>query len=119
MGDLSENFSRSEFACKCGCGFDTVDIKIPEILERVRTMYKSPITITSGCRCPTHNASVGGAANSLHTLGRAADFKVKDISSERVYKYLCAIYPNKYGFGLYPGWTHLDSRSKELARWQK
>ena len=27
MGDLSENFSRSEFECKCGCGFATVDVR--------------------------------------------------------------------------------------------
>jgi hypothetical protein len=28
MGDLSENFSRREFECSCGCGMDTVDAQL-------------------------------------------------------------------------------------------
>jgi zinc D-Ala-D-Ala carboxypeptidase len=44
-------------------------------LERVRALLCRPIEVTSGYRSPSVNAIVGGAANSAHTLGWAADFK--------------------------------------------
>ena len=36
MGDLTENFSRREFACTCNCGADGIDMELVEALERVR-----------------------------------------------------------------------------------
>ena len=33
MGDLTRNFSRNEFKCKCECGFDTVDYELVTILQ--------------------------------------------------------------------------------------
>lgn len=72
MGDLSENFSRREFACKCGCGFNRVEPELVEQIQRFRDMLwissgvEIPITVTSGCRCPKYNAEVGGAKTSFH-----------------------------------------------------
>lgn len=44
-------------------------------LEQVRVLLGSrPIRINSGYRCPALNKAVGGAANSAHMLGYAADF---------------------------------------------
>lgn len=44
-------------------------------LERVRDRLGGwPIIINSGYRSPALNAAVGGAANSQHMLGEAADF---------------------------------------------
>ena len=43
MGDLSENFSRHEFACKCGCGNDTVDAELIRVLQSVRARFGKPI----------------------------------------------------------------------------
>lgn len=42
-------------------------------LEMVRAMVQAPIIITSGYRSPVVNLAVGGAANSQHTKGEAAD----------------------------------------------
>jgi uncharacterized protein YcbK (DUF882 family) len=39
-------------------------------------MLGRPMVLTSGYRCRKHNAAVGGAANSLHCLGLAADILV-------------------------------------------
>ncbi|MGD0263553.1 MAG: D-Ala-D-Ala carboxypeptidase family metallohydrolase [Candidatus Methylomirabilota bacterium] len=61
MGDLSEHFSKSEFACKCGCGADAVDPELITRLEQLRAALGSPIVILSGCRCPAWNAKQGEA----------------------------------------------------------
>lgn len=113
---LSKNFKRSEFACRCGCGFDTVDAKLLEVLEDVRVHFGKPIVITSGCRCGKHNKKIGGSKKSKHIIGRAADFKIKDISPGEAYSYLDSRYPEELGLGLYKSWVHIDSREKK-ARW--
>lgn len=76
MGDLSAHFSRAEFRCKCGCGQVIVKPELVEALETIREHGGIPMTITSGYRCPAHNAAVGGAPDSAHTRGEAADFWV-------------------------------------------
>ena len=116
MARLSKNFSREEFACKCGCGFDTVDIELIGVLESVRAEFKAPILVTSGCRCLKYNQSVSGAADSQHTKGRAADIVVSGVSAPSVYAFLCIAYPSKFGFGRYDGFTHVDTRTNN-ARW--
>lgn len=46
-----------------------------QTLERVRVLLGSrPITVSSGYRSPALNRAVGGAANSAHLRGLAADF---------------------------------------------
>lgn len=116
MGDLSPHFSRSEFACKCGCGFDTVDARTLELLEDVRQHFGTPITITSGCRCRAYNQRVGGSPNSQHLLGRGADIQVRNVTPAEVAGYLERVYPGKYGIGRYQTFTHIDSRGS-AARW--
>jgi len=43
-------------------------------LERVRALLNAPIRVSSGYRAPAVNAMVGGASNSAHLKGWAADF---------------------------------------------
>jgi zinc D-Ala-D-Ala carboxypeptidase len=43
-------------------------------LEDVRTLLGQPIHINSGYRCDQLNTAIGGARNSRHMLGLAADF---------------------------------------------
>ena len=116
MGDISPHFSRAEFACKCGCGFDTVDSELLEILEAVRQHFGEPVTVTSGCRCPSWNESQGGGQTSQHLLGRACDFKVKGVEAVRVFNWCSSMWPEQYGMGCYPSWVHVDSRNYK-ARW--
>lgn len=47
---------------------------LAEGLEKVRTLLGAPIRITSGYRSPALNAAIGGAKNSAHKEGYAADF---------------------------------------------
>lgn len=104
---ISKHFYRGEFACKCGCGFDTVDAELLRTLETVRFHFGQPVTINSGCRCPEHNKAIGGSPRSQHLLGRAADFVVKDVSPQEVQKFLK---DHKGGLGEYETFTHVDSR---------
>ena len=39
----------------------------------IEDIIEQPITITSGCRCPIHNAQVGGAKDSYHLPGLNRD----------------------------------------------
>lgn len=116
MGDISANFSRREFACHCGCGFDAVDAELVEVLEVVRQHFGAKIKITSGCRCSDHNTKCGGSPKSQHVFAKAADIQVDGVLPARIAEYLERIYPNKYGIGRYSGWTHIDVRSAK-ARW--
>ena len=116
MGDISKNFSRSEFLCGCNkCGFDTVDIELIQLCETVRELNGNvALKVGCGCRCRDHNKREGGADKSQHLIGKAADLYVNNPTL--VYYTLCDMYPDKYGFGLYSWGVHVDSRSKK-GRW--
>ena len=117
MGDISQNFYRSEFRCTCGqCDCDTVDSALIEALEVIRANFNAPVFVTSGHRCFDHNAGVGGGRHSQHLYGKAADIIVKDTHPDDVADYCEAVWPDRYGIGRYDSWTHLDVRSG-MARW--
>ena len=128
MGDLTENFSRSEFACQCGCGFDCVDAELVSNLEWLRYKVAETvgaaisIVITSGNRCLAHNHKEGGVDSSKHTKGLACDFKCLRsdnkalIDTDIVADIIDAEYPNFYGIGRYSNRVHWDMR-KTKARW--
>ena len=113
MGDVSEHFNRSEFACSCLCGFDTVDAVLLEALEAIRSHFGVPIRVTSGCRCPSHNHDVGGSRNSQHKKGRAADIQMSVDPAE------VASFAEDLGLsvGRYETFTHVDTRSGPPSRW--
>lgn len=76
MGDLSKHFSRSELACKDGCGLIPTQEYI-DFLEAVRVRFNRKMT-PSGARCLKHNAAVGGKPNSPHVLRIASDTPTED-----------------------------------------
>ena len=113
---ISPYFDRSEFACKCGCGFATVDIELLRVLEEIRWNFGRPVIISSGCRCISHNMLIGGHTRSKHVQGIAADIIVQGTPSRIVRDHLYTRYYNQYGIGAYDTFTHIDVRDKE-ARW--
>ena len=126
MGDLSRYFDRSEFACKCGCGFQTVDVDLLNLLMMVRNKFGASVTINSACRCLEYNEEVQHKANkhyvpysskSNHMQGVAADIVVKGIDQGYVYAYLDAAFPMSHGIGKYKSFTHIDIRENK-ARWK-
>ena len=48
--------------------------RLANLLEKVRTTLNAPLIISSGYRCSKLNEAVGGARDSQHLLGCAADF---------------------------------------------
>ena len=114
--DLTRNFARAEFACKCGCGFNDVDIELAFRLQAFRDQLGEPIQVLSGCRCPQHNRLVGGARNSQHLHGKAADISVHGLSAPTLAT-LCSTSGLFKGIGSYPGFVHVDVRLRP-ARWR-
>ena len=114
-GDFWENiryFSRNEpyIACPCGAcgGFPAEpEEKLVRLAERVRTAFDAPVLISSGVRCPAHNAAVGGVKNSRHLLGKAMDFRVKNVSGEKLLTYVRTL-PVRYAYRIDGSFVHMD-----------
>lgn len=75
---LSKDFKLNELECRCSrCKETVLSPGLTDAIQRFRDAVNMPVYIAtaggSGYRCKAHNAEVGGAANSLHTLGLAAD----------------------------------------------
>tara|TARA_R100000541_G_scaffold23737_1_gene33508 strand:- start:17 stop:409 length:393 start_codon:yes stop_codon:yes gene_type:complete len=124
---LTDNFSKSEFNCKCGCEMpdDVLDnIKCLAIqLQAIRDRFNASLIINSAYRCPNHNRSIGGVKNSQHVLGKAADIVVKGFSPNEVANTIESMLRNEYnphfnigGLGRYNTFTHIDIRG-HMARW--
>ena len=112
---LSEHFSSDEFDCHgTGCCTTTIiNEKLVEYLEKIRTHFGKPITITSGYRCVVHNRNVGGATGSRHGKGDAADIVIQGIAPRTVAQYAESI--GILGIGLYETssdghFVHIDAR---------
>lgn len=115
MGDLSANFSKSEFACHCGCGCNNVSADLVDALQLLRDALDKPISITSGVRCASHNARVRGKPRSYHLIGKAADIRVAGISPAELYDFIDAN-ADVFGIGGIGRYTkqnfvHVDVRS--------
>ena len=113
---LSANFQVKEFACKDGSDIVLVSPELVRVLQDARSHFGAPITINSAYRTAIYNEKAGGARESRHIRGMAADIAVKGVSPDKVYAYFCEKYPHCYGIGKYSTFTHIDVR-EEKARW--
>lgn len=113
------HFDWSEFYSKDGSGFSGGNVDATTVKANVRRlMYKlealrtkaggRPVTINSGFRSISHNAAVGGASNSMHTYGIAADIVVSGLTPSQVRDIAktCGF----SGIILYSTFVHVDSR---------
>lgn len=58
------------------------------VLQPIRDKIKKPITVTSGFRCPKVNFFCGGAVNSNHLKGCAADIIPAGNNFKEIYDYV-------------------------------
>lgn len=115
MGATSEHFSDKELACP-HCGVNECKPELVAALEELRKIT-GPIIVTSGFRCITRNADVGGAKFSQHTIGKAADIRVKGKTARQL-EVLARQVPAIRGIGRNDekGFLHVDVREIK-AQW--
>ncbi len=101
---LSQSFNESEFASR-GNGNVYVEPDLLSKLEQLRAIA-GPITINSGYRDPAYNKKIGGANESKHMYGQAADIVIPGMKPSEVAKLA-----RQLGFGgvrAYDTFTHVD-----------
>ena len=106
-------FTREEFRCKCGgkyCnGFPAEPQEgMVRALDAVRAHFGKAIIPSSGVRCPTHNAKVGGVSNSRHLSGKAVDFSVPGLSADMVLSYVQHRNGIRYAYAIDASYVHMD-----------
>lgn len=62
---------------------DNLNALVTRVLDKLRDGWGRPIIVTSGYRCKELNAAVGGARNSQHLKGQAADIVSDDFEAFR------------------------------------
>ena len=55
------------------------------VMQKIRDHFNMPVTISSGYRCPSLNAILGGASTSQHLKGMACDFTVKGYTIKQAF----------------------------------
>lgn len=106
-------FRREEFRCKCGGRYCEGFPAEPEealvlAAEQTREHFGVPMTVSSGVRCPRHNAGVGGVANSKHLTGKAMDFSVTGVGAEQVLAYVRLLPQISYAYAIDANYVHME-----------
>lgn len=114
---ISTNFRVREFCCSDGSDPIFIDSELVAILQKIRTHFGKPVTITSAYRTPTHNKKIGGTTFSQHLYGKAADIAVKSVSPKITATYVETLLPDRGGIGVYDTFVHVDVRGQK-ARWK-
>ena len=124
---LTNNFSKAEFDCKCGCEMPKevlINIqKLANQLQILRNKVGVSVKINSAYRCVKHNANLKpkpGAKNSQHILGKAADIVISGFKASKTFDLISELINEgdmlQGGLGAYNSFTHYDIR-KTKARW--
>lgn len=130
---LSPHFSAVECRCQCSRHKDGdycyVSPRLLTLAEKIRSVA-GVMTVHSCCRCPAHNAEVGGVKASKHvgtpdSPARAMDFHVKGSTPLAVYTAILKAYaagelPELGGIGLYDAFVHIDTAKAadgHLRKW--
>ena len=121
MGDLSDNFSTIEFACKgnkCCGNTCAIDRQLLRALESFRRVVECPVYINSGFRCNAYNSRIRGSKYSKHTKGLAADIKlVEGFTVEAMAQIAGGVSSiSSGGIGIYEWGIHVDV-FKQRRRW--
>lgn len=105
-------FTREEFRCQCGgkyCnGFPAEPQEL--LLRQADTLRKmvGPMRLSSGLRCKTHNAEVGGVSNSRHLSGKAMDFCVTGKTSAQLLAEIKKLPKIRYAYAINANYVHMD-----------
>lgn len=89
-----------------------LEVLVENVLQPLRDIVQEAVKVTSGYRCVELNKAVGGAPNSYHLFGAAADIKPTKNSKYALIDWVNIIYEhlpyNELILENYPdGWVHV------------
>lgn len=93
---VSDHFTLGEFQSKDGADIVLIDDRLLAFLELLRRVLggdlgRATVGVGSGYRSAAHNRAVGGASQSRHTKGDAADVVCKQDGKRIPGKLICAL----------------------------
>lgn len=110
---ITNNFKVNEF--KSDSKIVLIHGTLPIVLQKIRDEIGKGLNITNAYRTEAHNKRVGGASNSFHLYGMAADIWAKGITPIELAKVIDNLFPITFGVIAYPkkGIVHFDVRAKK------
>ena len=113
---LSTNFTVKEFACKDGTDAIMVAPRLVMLLQTIRSHFGKAVNINSAYRTASYNGKVGGAAQSQHCYGTAADISIVGVKPKEIAAFAESLMPDWGGIGIYSTFVHIDVRETK-SRW--
>ena len=114
-----EEFIRSDYAIRHGIDnapspdvVENLTALAQNVLEPLRLIVKKPIRILSGYRCPELNKGIGGATNSQHIEGKAADIIVPQITVNELFELTRKFTDHDQVIQEFDRWTHVSYNGK-------
>lgn len=114
---MLRTITAADLLCPC-CHTGRPHPALIDGLNLMQEILHAELTIHSGCRCPKHNATVGGVPHSEHLDGDAADVSTPSRSPLELYLAADQYPPFTHGgIGLNPAhFIHVDRRPHR-SRW--
>ncbi len=116
MGNISEHFNNSDFACKCPVcrGAYRVHLGLIGALEMMGSHFCKKVQVVSGFWCDDFHEKQNKPKRSFHTKGKAAHIKIEGVSPQDLFKFAETI-PELRGLVFYPGqdFIHVDTRQAD------
>jgi len=122
---VSDNFTKNDFTCNCGCGTFIPAPSLVRTIQILRNWFCMPIIVHCTVRCHKHNVAIGGVDESRHLPKYfekdegAIDFHVRGMSIRKLHQELKQLWKDKCilkgGLGLYSWGAHIDTSS--YRRW--
>ena len=124
--NLTENFTLNELVYSATAEKNKIDNRpsvqvianlkslCENVLQPLRNALGCPIIISSGFRCAELNKKIGGASNSGHLTGQAADFIVPQKNLKDVFNYIKSHLPYDqllYEYNKTDKWIHVSYRN--------
>lgn len=120
---VSDHFTLGEIASKDGADKVLYDTELLDFFEFIRLLLggegRATVGVNSWYRSPAHNRAVGGASNSTHTQGIAADVVFKQDGKRVPAKLICCLLQD-FGIGgiayINAYTVHVDNRKNGTYR---